>query len=158
RQFLNSFGGHAHAAGLVINRGRINEFKQTINRLAHERLRLEDLLPRVDIDMELKLTDLTFETVSELECLEPYGAGNPEPLFYTKGLMLKGEPQVLGRDTLKFWVTDAEVTYPAIGFGIAELKDELLEAKNFDLVYTPVIDDWRDEMSVILEIEDIFFR
>ncbi|MBI5229646.1 single-stranded-DNA-specific exonuclease RecJ, partial [Candidatus Micrarchaeota archaeon] len=61
KEFLNAFGGHAHAAGLLITKDNINDFKHNINRIAHERLSLEDLLPSLDIDLELNLTDLNEE-------------------------------------------------------------------------------------------------
>jgi single-stranded-DNA-specific exonuclease len=158
KQHLNSFGGHAHAAGLLIAKDGIDDFKKNINRLAHEKMTLEDLLPSLDVDMELGLSDLDEETVAELEKLEPYGVGNPEPLFYTRNLRLKGEPLTLQRETLKFWVTDGAITYQAIGFGMSSLKESLLSARHFDLVFSPRIDNWRDDASIILEIKDIFFR
>lgn len=158
RRFLNAFGGHSHAAGLVITRDNIEDFKQNINRLAHQRLSLEDLLPSLDIDMELPFSELNEGIIQELEKLEPFGAGNPEPLFYTRNLKLKGEPQVLSRDTLKFWAADGSVIYQAIGFGMSSLKDNFTHAHYFDLVYTPRIDSWQGNESIILEVKDIFFR
>lgn len=158
KQFLNAFGGHAHAAGLVITKDSIEDFKNNINRLAHERLSLEDLFPSLDVDMELGLADLSEEMISELDALEPFGTANPEPLFYTRNLQLKSAPQVLSRETLKFWVTDGEVTYEAIGFGMSNFKDSLIAADYFDLVYTPKIDNWRGEGSILLEAKDIFCR
>lgn len=158
KEFLNTFGGHSHAAGLVITKDNIEDFKQSINRLAHERLSLEDLLPSLDIDMELDFLDLNEEIISELERLEPFGNANPEPLFYTRNLKLRGEPQTLSRDTLKFWVTDGNITFEAIGFGMGSFKASLMNADYFDLVYTPRIDNWRDASSVLLEIRDIFFH
>jgi len=158
KEFLNTFGGHSHAAGLVITKDSIKDFKENINRLAQERLALEDLLPSLDIDMELSLSDLDEETIGELERLEPFGPGNPEPLFYSRNLKLKGEPQVLSRETLKFWVTDGNITYQAIGFGMANLKDNFVQAGFFDLVYSPRIDNWRGEGTVLLEVRDVFFR
>lgn len=158
KQFLNAFGGHAHAAGLAITRDSIKDFKHNINRIAHERLSLEDLLPSLDIDLELGLADLNEEMILELERLEPFGNGNPEPLFYTRNLKRKGEPQTLSRETLKFWVTDGNVTYQAIGFGMSHLKDTLINASYFDLVYTLRIDNWEGGSSVLLEVRDIFFR
>jgi len=103
---LDSFGGHSHAVGLVIDKNKIAEFKESINRLAKERLTLEDLLPAIEVDMQIELADLSRDLIRELEKLEPFGEANPEPLFFTPKLKLKGEPQVLGRGTLKFWVTD----------------------------------------------------
>jgi single-stranded-DNA-specific exonuclease len=158
KEFLNTFGGHSHAAGLVITKDSIEDFKRNINRLAHEKLSLEDLLPSLDIDIELDLPDLNEEIISELEILEPFGTGNPEPLFYTKNLKLKGEPQILSRDTLKFWVTDGNITYQAIGFGMSNFKDSLLGSKSFDLVYYPRIDNWDGKTSILLEAKDIFFK
>jgi single-stranded-DNA-specific exonuclease len=158
RQFLSGFGGHSHAAGLMITRDSIEDFRRSINQLAHDRLSIEDLLPSVDIDMEVSLGDLNEEVVNDLERLEPFGAANPEPLFYTKGLKRKSEPQVLSRETLKFWVTDGTTTFQAIGFGMGSLKESLIEAKGFDLVYTPRIDTWNGDSSILLEVKDIFFK
>jgi single-stranded-DNA-specific exonuclease len=158
KDFLNSFGGHAHAAGILIAKDNIDEFRRNINRLAQEKMTFEDLLPSIDIDLELGLGDLKEEMITQLEALEPFGAGNPEPLFYTRSLRLKSEPQVLSRETLKFWVTDGRMAFEAIGFGMSGLKDNFTQSNSFDLVYTPRMDDWRDEPSVLLEVRDVFFR
>lgn len=158
RQFLDSFGGHAHAAGLMITRESISDFRKSINKLAHEKMSLEDLLPGLDIDMELNLADLNEELAEELEKLEPFGTANPEPLFYTRGLRLKGEPHRLARQTLKFWVSDGENTVQVIGFGMDSLHASLTEAKAIDIVYTVRMDNWLDNSSIILEARDIFFR
>ncbi|MBU3959123.1 MAG: single-stranded-DNA-specific exonuclease RecJ [Candidatus Omnitrophica bacterium] len=158
KDFLEEFGGHSHAVGLIITRDNIEDFKNKINRLAQEKLLLEDLIPSLDIDMELALADLNEAIITGLEVLEPFGKGNPEPLFYTRNLNLKDTPQALGRDTLKFWVTDGGNTYQAIGFGMGKFKDSLVNADNFDLVYTPRIDNWQGEENILLEAKDIFFR
>jgi single-stranded-DNA-specific exonuclease len=158
KEFLKTFGGHSHAAGLIIAKDSIEDFRNKINNLAKEKLLLEDLLPSLDIDMELKLSQLNAEIIREFEDLEPFGTGNPEPLFYTRNLKLKGELQILGRDTLKFWVTDGHTTSCAIGFGMASFKEGLIQAHAFDLVYSPKLDNWQDEGAVILEVEDVFFR
>lgn len=158
RDFLRAFGGHSHAVGLLISREHVNNFRVNINRLAKEKLMLEDLLPSLEIDMELELKDLTDKLAQELFMLEPYGAGNPEPLFYTRDLKLKSEPQVLSRDTLKFWVTDGIHTCQAIGFGMGGFKESLMDADRFDLIYVFRQDNWQGRESVILEIKDIFFK
>jgi len=158
KDYLENFGGHSHAVGLVVTKGNVAEFKKQINRFAQEKLSLEDLLPSLDIDMELDLADLNESLAFELKQLEPFGTGNPEPLFYTRGLRLKGQPQVLSRDTLKFWVTNGEVTYPVIGFGMGSFSDSLINAQSLDLVYSLGIDTWRGNNSLILEVKDIFFK
>lgn len=158
KEFLDTFGGHSHAVGLNITRDNVEGFKNKLNQLAKEKLRLEDLLPCLEIDLELGLSDLDEALVAELQMLEPFGTGNPEPLFYTRNLKLKGQPQLLARDTIKFWVTDGKTTHQAIGFGKSALGDSLVDADTFDLAYTPRIDSWQDNNSVILEVKEIFSK
>jgi single-stranded-DNA-specific exonuclease len=155
KDLLENFGGHSHAVGLVVAKERIEDFKSAINRLAKEKLLAEDLIPHLDIDVSVALSDLNTGIIEELEDLQPFGADNPEPLFYTSGLKLKGAPQVLGKNTLKFWVTDGKATYQTVGFGFSYLKDSLIVADSFDLVYTPRIDDWQGEGNICLELKDI---
>jgi single-stranded-DNA-specific exonuclease len=156
-EFLETFGGHSHATGLVIAKDNIGNFKDRINRLAEETMHIEDLLPSWDIDVELAFTDLNEELIEEFESLEPFGTGNPEPVFYARGIKLKGEPQVLSRDTIKFWVTDGLMTHQAIGFRMGGLKESLVQADSFGLVYSLKLDSWNGEESVILEVKDIIF-
>lgn len=158
KDFLEVFGGHSHAVGLTIDKGNIEGFKNKINNLAKERLVLEDLLPSLDIDMELALTDINEEMAAEFKALEPFGRGNTEPLFYTRNLKIKGEPQVLARDTLKFWITDGRVTFSVLGFGMSGLKESLLTANCLDLVYGCQIDSWEGRENIFLEAKDIFLR
>lgn len=158
KELLDSFGGHAHAAGLLITRNNIDDFRKSINKLASDRLSLEDLLPSIDVDLELNLSELNEAVVRELERLEPFGTANPEPLFYTRSLKLKGQIQLLNRGTLKFWATDGMTTIQIIAFGMSSLKDSLEQSETFDLIYTPKIDTWRDNESIILEAKDIFFK
>ncbi len=157
KDFLRTFGGHAHAAGLTITQDSIKDFKESINRLAHDQLKFEDLLPSLDIDLEANLSELDLESIAELEKLEPFGAFNPEPLFYTPKLRIKGELRDLARDTIKFWVNDGINTLEVIGFGMSSLKSSLRAAKEFSLIYTPRVDNWLNRSSVILEAKDILF-
>jgi single-stranded-DNA-specific exonuclease len=158
RGLLEAFGGHSHAIGMVIHQSNIDEFKSRINSFASQSMTLEDLIPSLDIDMELSLSALKAGFIEEMNMLEPFGEANPLPLFYTKGLLLKGEPRILARETIKFWATDGEFTYQALGFGMAALRDSLVGCESFDLVYTPKIDNWLGQESLLLEIQEIIFR
>ncbi|RJO64678.1 MAG: single-stranded-DNA-specific exonuclease RecJ [Candidatus Omnitrophota bacterium] len=158
RDLLENFGGHKHAVGLVIQRDNIETFKNRINLFARERLAIDDLLRRFNVDMEVGLSEVNETVIRELEYLAPFGNSNPEPLLYTRNLRVKGSACVLGRETLKFWVTDGSVTMPAIGFGMASLSGRFEVASTVDLVYSPKIDSWRDGESPILEVKEIFFK
>ena len=155
---LENFGGHSHAVGLVIARGSIERFKDKINAYAAQTLMLEDLLPTIEVDMEVKLSDLNQKMVVALEALEPFGAANPEPQFFSRNLTLKGQPQLLSRATLKFWVSDGVFTLPAIGFGMGAFEEQVKSASHIDLVFTPRMDTWGGNNAVILEIKEVFCR
>jgi len=158
RELLETFGGHSHAAGLVITPDSIEDFRDKMNLIAKEKLRIEDLIPAIDIDMEIGLAQINDKLVTELSGLEPFGKSNPEPMFYTKNLTLKGQVDVMGKETIKFWATDGNTTCQVIGFGMLPSRESLLTASSFDLVYIPQIDDWQGRNAVILEAKDIFFK
>ncbi len=158
KDHLASFGGHSHAAGLVIQRDNIDDFRRSLNKRAHERLSLEHLIPGVNVDAHVKLEDITDGLLAEIQRMEPFGAGNPEPLLYAEGLSLKSEPRVMGRETLKFWVTDGSVSCQAIGFGMSHVKGSLMNAQEFGMAFRPRLDTWGGLSSIVFEIKELVFR
>ena len=69
---------------------------------------------------------------------------------------LRGTPtKKMGRDTLKFWVSDGDFTYQAIGFGMAEFYDSVANAKAIDLAYSLSFDNWQGNENIQLDIKDI---
>jgi single-stranded-DNA-specific exonuclease len=105
--------------------------------------------------MEIGLRDINLDLVSSLSLLSPFGKDNPEPVFASYGLFLKGKPRILGRNTLKFWVSDGEYVYPAIGFGMEDMIDIVNNTERFDLAYSLSIDSWQDNNQIQLELKDI---
>lgn len=158
KELLDNFGGHEHAIGMVIPQDNISQFREKINLFAKEKLVFQDLIPSLEVDMELGLSDIGKEFILELGELEPFGEGNTRPLFYTRDLALKGQPRLFNKNTMKFWVTDNDLTYSAIGFGMGQLKEELVNAGSFDLVYSPMIDNWQGQESMVLDIKEVFFK
>jgi len=152
---LEEFGGHRHAAGLTILKSNINQFKKIINDFARLNILPDDLLPALNIDCQIPLSTLSVELIRDIENLAPFGMGNPVPVLCSRNLKLKGEPMLMGRDTIKFWVTDGKFTAQVVGFGRADLFSQLSTDKHLDLVYSVSIDEWQDEPQVQLELKDI---
>ena len=75
------FGGHAYAVGFSLPSARVAELKAQLDAYARTRLRLADFEPTLNIDAELPLDTITPEMFEALRKLEPFGAGNPEPVF-----------------------------------------------------------------------------
>src|SRR5215813_6205016 len=95
RDLLDKFGGHSHAAGLAIRRECLPEFRRRLNEHAASCLTEDDLVPAINIDAEIAANELGFQFSQELQMLEPFGAGNPRPVFATRGLRVMGEPQII---------------------------------------------------------------
>jgi single-stranded-DNA-specific exonuclease len=153
RDILKNFGGHRLAAGLSILKENIHALRERLNRLAEQKLKLQDIQPRLNIDMELRFDELNDDLLDDIEKLKPFGEQNPPPLFYTPSLKLRAEPRNLGMDTLRLWASDGRFTYPAVGFGMSNLKEYLSKVEYFDLVYSlkPTGDslDFRFELKIV---------
>ena len=152
---LENFGGHKLAAGLTILEHNIESFTRSINDFAQSYIPMRHLVPALDIDQELPLSCLNLGLLETIDSLEPYGEGNAEPLFCSRNLRVKSQPVVLGRETLKFWVTDGDVAVSAVGFGLAKYRDMVKLGTPVDLAYQPIIDDWHKAPTVQLKIKDI---
>ncbi len=83
---LLKYGGHSQAAGLSIKAEDLDLFRERLNEIGHEWLTEEDLVPRVLVDAELGEDEICIELAMELERLEPFGYGNPTPLFVTRNM------------------------------------------------------------------------
>jgi single-stranded-DNA-specific exonuclease len=86
RDILGKFGGHPMAAGLSIEERNIGILRVMLNK--NSPLILEDLVPKVTIDMQLPLDKVNLSLAEELSCLEPYGTGNPKPVFADRSVRL----------------------------------------------------------------------
>ncbi len=116
---FEKFGGHSHAAGITIRADRIAEFRRRLNEHAASCLTDDDLQPCLHIDAELPAEAITFQMANELSSLEPFGAGNPRPVFMTRNLRRVGEPRILKERHLKMHVMGS--TGPAAGSDLVEL-------------------------------------
>ncbi|MCR4336191.1 MAG: single-stranded-DNA-specific exonuclease RecJ, partial [Candidatus Omnitrophica bacterium] len=154
-EILENFGGHKLAAGLRIREENIDQFRQQINEFAERILEAHHLTPRLDIDSDVPLHRINLEFAKLINHLEPYGEGNSIPVFCSRQLTLKSQPAVLGKDTLKFWVTDGKITVQVVGFGMGKYREFLSLGQKVDLAYEVGIDDWNKDPIVQLKLRDI---
>jgi single-stranded-DNA-specific exonuclease len=156
--FLKEYGGHQYACGLTILEENLAGFIKLINELADNTMAKEDLVQSLDIDMDIDFKSLDYKTVEDIAGLEPFGEGNPEPVFCSRGLKLSAPVRVLKGEHIKFQVTDGNKNFEAIGFGMAKDSDAELALKNyssFDMAYTVSINNWQGANTIQLKIEDI---
>jgi single-stranded-DNA-specific exonuclease len=95
------YGGHSHAVGFGLKSEQIPELRRRMDAYARERLTAEDFVPVLEYDGEVGLEDVTPALWESLTRLEPYGMGNPEPVFVARGARLLTEPRILKEKHIK---------------------------------------------------------
>src|SRR5262249_41231602 len=133
RDLFTRFGGHAHAVGFALPSAQLAELKDRLNQFARTRVTTRDLVPEVNIDAGLQLSQVTPKLLKELSRLEPFGQGNPEPVFLSARVDHLLPPQLLKERHIKLMVKqksdDGKMSfnYEAIGWGMSER----LQAENY---------------------------
>lgn len=153
RALFTKFGGHKLAAGLSLEEGNVERFRQTINELAN--LTEEDLQMKVSIDMLLPFPYITEQLISELELLEPFGKGNTKPLFAERNLRVIS-PRIFGknRNVLKCRLEDAAGNQmEAVYFGDVEACLKAMEEKQvMSFTYYPSVNEYMGRRTLQLTI------
>lgn len=155
---FEKFGGHSHAAGLTIKRERVAELRRRLNEHAAANLSDEDLQPAIHIDAELPVEMLTLALTEELKKLEPYGAGNPRPLFMTRSLRLLSEPRVMKEKHWKLCVAgNGQRPLEAVWWnGVEELDGRTLApGTRIELAYTVEPNTWQGVTRLQLSVKDL---
>jgi single-stranded-DNA-specific exonuclease len=92
---FSRYGGHSHACGFAMPSANVADLRTKLDAFARARLTPADFDPTLDLDAELDLADVTPELFRSLQLLEPYGMGNPEPIFAARGVQLTAPPRIL---------------------------------------------------------------
>lgn len=149
---LKKFGGHAMAAGMTIERSRLEEFKEALERVCREEIAPELLVKRIRHDGEMPPEAFTVEDVRELS-LQVWGQGFEEPVFVNevdvKDVKLIGEHKTHMRMTCE--VMAQEVT--VLGFNMGELAECVPE--RITVAFKPQVNSFRGENSLQMLIEHI---
>lgn len=146
-------GGHAMAAGLSILPEKIDLLREKLNELARLKLKPEDLQPPLRIDAEVKLSEINFDLLNELEKLKPMGQGNPAVQLCARNLSHAKPLLKMGKEKqhVKFWVTDGGATHEAVWWNGG---DKSLPVGKFDLAFQPQLNEFNGKISVQLKILD----
>ena len=155
-EVLQRHGGHALAAGLAVSSEQIPEFRRRINAVAAEMLGPEDLIPRIDIDGEIALAELTEEVLAQMDALRPFGEANPPPLFAARGVQVR-ESRTVGRDGrhLKLTVEQAGRSIDCIGFGLGGESRTADAGREIDVCFTPQMNEFNGRRSMQLKLEAV---
>ncbi len=160
---LENFGGHKYAAGLSLKPENLNEFTDAFINYADENITDEMLVPEIEIDAELFISDINFKFYKILKQFAPFGPGNMSPVFQTKNVIDTGYAKLVGKKEtkhLKFSVVHPDMTgnpIPAIGFNMGHLLKKIEKGKPFEICYHIDENTWLGNTNLQLKILDIKF-
>ena len=157
-ELFEQFGGHAAAAGMRIKEENIDLLREKINAHAAAHLSPEDLIPEIKIDALLSSASLNLDLIEDLKKLEPFGAGNPKPVFATRDLQLTSEPYVMKEKHLKLKLKDAGgKQFEAVWWdGVDKSKGRTLQRDSrIELAYTPEANRWNGNTRLQLVVQDL---
>jgi single-stranded-DNA-specific exonuclease len=150
---LVRYGGHAAAAGFSVRNEDLPALEERLQRLTRERLAEAELIPKLHLDTELTLGRELYELYEALETLQPFGEGNPQPLFVTRGVRVKN-PQAIGNEGshLKFAAHDGRAWWDAVAFRRGDKVDRL--PPRVDLAYHLDMNEWNGNRRLQLIVRD----
>ena len=154
---LNGFGGHKQAAGLSLLPENLDALREQFNEYVIRELGPEPLTPTIKLDRELPFADITNTLLNELEMLQPFGLGNPEPIFASAPVTV-AEYRTFGREhehvmlTLADDVTGARL--PGKAWRMADKLRRDIQGRVMRFAFTPKIDRFRGIPKIDLRIRD----
>ena len=155
-ELLEGFGGHALAAGFTILAEHIDAFRDRMERCVEAWSGGAELVSVLDVDAELPDPDLlTVEEVLGLDALEPYGAGNPKPVFCLSGCTVSACADVGGGRHLKLKLSRGGRTLDAIFFSSTAAAAGVAAGDRVDVAFTPQINEFRGARTVQLLVCDL---
>lgn len=155
-EHLVRFGGHHQAAGMDISRECLPAFREAFGAAARRALGSTVPQPEISTDLELELHEAGPDLYRYLRYVGPFGQGNPEPVFVTRGVGLQGRPRVLNGGHVKFRFSRGGARLPAIGFRLTERVDvDELGGGPVDVAYNLMENTFRGQTAIEAKVVDI---
>lgn len=151
-EHLEKFGGHRQAAGLTIDEETLQIFVERFEDVCAGLLDPEDLKPVVAVDAELTASEVIPELVDLIENLEPFGMGNPEPLFLLRGVTVCGR-RVAGGHHLQLRLDLGGRQVDAVGFNLAARDGA--PGDRVDILFSAGWNNWNGRRKFQLTLKDL---
>ncbi|ADD67318.1 single-stranded-DNA-specific exonuclease RecJ [Denitrovibrio acetiphilus DSM 12809] len=157
QDILLSFGGHKYAAGLRIEEQHITSLQKRFHKAVEDLLEPKDFVAELKIDALMEPSDVSSELMKWLGRMEPYGAGNREPVFCMRGVNKHQEPVFVGRESmhLKIFLEKNGKVFDCIGYNMKAYKDVVYGNESFDIVFSPAATGYYHGRYTQLVLKDI---
>jgi len=153
---LDNYGGHKYAVGLSIHTDKIDDFKRRFFNIINRELSSGIPSPSLTIDSEIELSCVNENLVNFLKILSPFGECNQTPLLLTRNLKSTSNPRIVGKNHLKFKVTDGKRTFTAIAYNMGDYKNRVIfGAPSIDILYNVEENEWMGKKNIQLVVKAI---
>ena len=154
---LTNFGGHKYAAGLSMHIDHLSEFQTRFEAYVAAHIREDQLQPTLHIEAELELADITHSFYNVLRHLEPFGPGNPRPLFVSRQLINHRDTRKVGKqgEHLRLDVTDRTAAITGIAFGRADMAEHIQNGLPVDICYELNENTFNHKTTIQMMVQDI---
>ena len=155
---LEQFGGHKYAAGMTLKEENYEAFKAAFEKEVRNTISSELLIPEIEIDAEINLSEISPKLIRVLNQFEPFGPENMTPVFLTKNIKDTGYPKLLGKEEehLKLFVKQENSEgFGAIAFFMGNKLNQISNQKPFDAVYCIDENEFKGTVTVQLRIKDL---
>jgi single-stranded-DNA-specific exonuclease len=150
---LVRYGGHKLAAGVTMKDENLQIFIKTVNDFLKASMKKEDFEPSLHIDDDINET-INIKDIKVYDKLQPWGAGNRKPVFSLTGVEVR-DVKLMKSNTMKFYAKHKERYYNFLLFGHSEEDASTIKAGQIlDVAFTPTINTWKGDESLVLEVED----
>jgi len=149
---LDTFGGHAQAAGVQVKNERLVEFAKAFDAYARTVLKPEDMVPLQRIDALCEIDEIGERLVREIGSLAPFGFGNSEPVLGTRDVRVLSK-RIVGADHLKLRVAWRSTALPVIAYGRAAQYEQI--GSRIDLAYSPEFNNFGGVQHIQLRVKDL---
>ncbi len=152
---LASFGGHRQAAGLSLAPENLEALEAAFCAAVVAQVGPAPLTPTLRLDGELPFAAISFDLLKELELLQPFGPGNPEPTFYSPPVRVTGH-KVFGKGHVRLSLLDetSRITLTAKAWRQADTLPRTLQGQTVQVAFRPRIDRYSGIPSIELEVKD----
>ena len=149
---LDKYGGHEMAAGLSIQEANVGSFSEVFRQVARELLSEEDLQPRLRLDHEVMFSELNNDFLKWHEMLQPFGNGNPQPLFLARDVAQAGPTRVVNDKHLILRLRQRNHRRRAVYFNAAS---ESLPPAPWDVAFRIRADQYKGETLLDMQIQAV---
>ncbi len=152
-KLLSNFGGHSQAAGFTLPTGNLPQLQQMLSDIASSQLKGVDLRPRLDIDADVTLNELTGDAFRIMQKLAPFGRGNPQPVFLSRRIEVM-DCRTMGNsgEHLRLRLKQNGAQWDGVAFRSGEYLREI--SSPLDIVYNLEVDRWRGQEKLRLNVLD----